>query len=152
MKLLNDIITSSSSWKIERPFIFTNLNAFPAGCFVSSSADYKTLVNCQMNAFSNVAISHLGRVSSSEQTLVHFTRGWFVQSLFEINLMDFGKIGNTIQCVAIISPAQNAWIFIYKSIKCYDSKVFSTTMCWNCPGKSLIIIYLYLDTFSLERA
>ena len=105
---------------MEGPFIFTNLNAFPASqrCFVSSLADlslsYKALNICQMNACSKVAIYRLGRVSSSEQTLVHFTQVCFVQSLFEINLTDFGKTGNGIQCVAINSPPQKAWIFIHK--------------------------------------
>ena len=63
-------------------------------CQVRLNLSYKTLYICQMNAFSKVAISRLGRVSSSEQTLVHFTLGCFVQSLFEINLVDFGKTGN----------------------------------------------------------
>ena len=91
-----------------------------------------------MNAFSKVAISRLGRVSSSEQTLVHFTLGCFVQSLFEINLVDFGKTGNASLCVAIISPAQMHGFSFIRKMKCYDPKVLSTTMCWNCQGNLLL--------------
>ena len=121
-------------------------------CQVRLNLSYETLNICQMNAFSKVAISGLGRVFSSKQTLVHFTQGCFVQSLFEINLMDFGKTGNAIQCVAIICPTQKAWILFIKKIKCYDPKLLytCTTMCCNCPGN---LIYSYLETrFSLDRA